>query len=102
MSILEEKQTWRRPEAERRRPPNTLSQGQRDNVRRGLDSLRMRYGRSGLAAQMGLTYNGMRKTLKRPPTMRVAVLVAFVAGVSVDDMLSGAWPSVCPTCGRCR
>ena len=49
---------------------------------------------------MGLTYDALRKTLKRPPTMRVAVLVAYVAGVSVDDVLSGVWPGDrCPVCG---
>jgi hypothetical protein len=101
MSILERKFIWRRPEAERKRLPNTLSQAQRENVRRGLRSLRMRHGIAGLAARIGLSYDGARKTLKRPPTMRVAVIVAYVAGVELDDVLSGKWPSVCPTCGRC-
>lgn len=69
-------------------------------MRRGLRSLLLRYGWSGLAKRMGLTYEGMRKTLKRPPTRRVAVLVAFVAGVGIDEVMSGVWPSVCPRCGR--
>ena len=71
-------------------------------MRRGLSSLLLRYGRAGLAKRMGLTYEGMRKTLKRAPTRRVAVLVALVAGVGIDDVVSGAWPGVCPTCGRCE
>lgn len=100
MSILEKRFVWRRPEAERKRRPNTLSQLERDNVRRGLQSLLLRYGRAGLAKRMGLTYEGMRKTIKRPPTMRVAVLVAFVAGVEPDAVLAGAWPCVCPMCGQ--
>jgi hypothetical protein len=102
MSILEKRFVWRRAEKDRKRLPHTLSQLQRDNVRRGLASLLMRYGRAGLAKRMGLTYEGMRKTLRRAPTRRVAVLVAFVAGVGIDDVVSGAWPSVCPTCGRCE
>jgi hypothetical protein len=61
----------------------------------------MTHGRSGLATRMGLTYDGMCKTPKRPPTMRVAVLVADVSGATVDDVLKGAWPSVCPHYGRC-
>ncbi len=100
MSILESKQIWRRSESERRRLPHTLSQGQRENVRRALNVLRMRHGRRGLAARMGFTYDGMLKTLKRTPTMRVAVLVAFVSGASIKDVLVGNWPIACPHCGR--
>lgn len=100
MSILEAKQVWRRREADRKRPRHKLSQEQRDNVRRGLSSLLMRYGRRELAERMGLTREGMRLTIKRPPTRRVAVLISFVSGVSIDDVLTGVWPPVCPTCGR--
>lgn len=100
MSILEAKQVWRRREADRKRPRHKLSQEQRDNVRRGLSSLVMKYGRAELATRMGLTREGMRLTIKRPPTRRVAVLVSFVAGVSIDDVITGVWPSRCPTCGR--
>jgi hypothetical protein len=100
MSILEKRFVWRRAEKDRKRIPHTLSQLQRDSVRRGLRSLLVRYGRGELAKRMGLTAEGMRKTIKRPPTRRVAVLVAFVAGVAIDDVVSGAWPSVCPHCGR--
>jgi hypothetical protein len=99
MSILEKRFVWRRAEKDRKRLPHTLSQLQRDNVRRGLASLLLRYGRAGLAKRMGLTYEGMRKTLKRAPTRRVAVLVAFVADVEVAEVLAGEWPSVCPSCG---
>jgi hypothetical protein len=49
---------------------------------------------------MRLSYDALRKVIKRAPTMRVAMLVAFVARVEVDDVLAGAWPAVCPTCGR--
>ncbi len=100
MSILEKRYVWRRDERDRKHLPHVLSQLQRDNVRRGLSSLLLRYGRAGLAKRMGLTYEGMRKTLKRHPTRRVAVLVAFVAEVDVAAVLSGTWPSVCPHCGR--
>jgi DNA-binding transcriptional regulator LsrR (DeoR family) len=106
MSILERKFIWRRPEAERKRLPNTLSQVERDRVRIGLRYLRIRYGRGELAKRMGLTREALRKTLKRAPTMRVAVLVAFVADVELDRVLTGKWPGEgCPTCGgtgRCR
>lgn len=106
MSILEQKFTWRRPEAERKRLPQTLSQEEREHVRLALRHLRIRLGRGELAKRMGLTYDALRKTLKRAPTRRVAVLVAFVVGVSIDDVLGGAWPGDrCPTCGgsgRCR
>jgi len=91
---------WRRDVRDRKRPPRALSREERDNVRRALRSIRIKLGRGELAARMGLTYDALRKTLKRPPTMRVAVLVAYVAGVSVDDVLSGVWPGDrCPVCG---
>ena len=45
-------------------------------------------------------------SFERPPTMRVAVLVAFVADVEMEAVLKGQWPGErCPTCGgtgRCR
>jgi hypothetical protein len=102
MSILEKRYVWRRDERDRKRPRHKLSQEQRENVRRGLSSLVMRYGRAELARRMGLTREGMRMMIKRPPTRRVAVLIAFVASVSIDDVLTGVWPRVCPTCGRCE
>jgi hypothetical protein len=106
MSILERKFIWRRDEADRKRRPNTLSQVERERVRLGLRYLRIRYGKSELAKRMGLTSEALRKALKRAPTMRVAVLVAFVAGVQLDAVLKGKWPGErCPTCGgtgRCR
>jgi len=106
MSVLEQRFVWRRPEAERKRLPQTLSQDQREHVRIALRYLRMRLGRGELGKRMGLTYDGLRKTLKRTPTMRVAVLVAFVAGVKLEAVLAGKWPGErCPTCGgtgRCR
>jgi lambda repressor-like predicted transcriptional regulator len=49
--------------------------------------------RGELGKRMGLTYDGLRKTLKRAPTMRVAVLVAFVADVKPEVVLSGKWPA---------
>lgn len=100
MSILEKRFVWRRDEKDRRRRPLQLSQLERDNVRRGLRSLLAKYGRVRLARAMGLSYDALRKVFKQAPTMRVAVLVAFVASASVDDVLKGRWPSVCPRCGR--
>lgn len=101
MSLLEAKQVWRRPEADRKRLPLALTQDERDNVRRALASLLAKHGRTELAKRMELTSEALRKILKRPPTRRVAVLVAFVAQIEPAAVLSGAWPSVCPTCGRC-
>jgi hypothetical protein len=51
---------------------------------------------------MGLSYDALRKVVKRAPTMRVAVLIAFVAWVEVEEVLAEAWPIVCPVCGRCE
>lgn len=101
MSILEAKQVWRRDEADRRHSSQILTQAERDNVRHALRSLLAKHGRGELAARMELTREALRKILKRSPTRRVAVLVAFVAQVEPAAVLSGAWPSVCPICGRC-
>lgn len=100
MSILEAKQVWRRDEADRRHSSQTLTQAERDNVRQALRTLLAKHGRTELAARMELTRKALQKLLTRPPTRRVAVLVAFVADVEVAEVLSGARPSVCPTCGR--
>jgi hypothetical protein len=100
MSILEAKMVWRRDEADRKHPPRALTQAERDNVRRALASLLAKHGRGELAARMELTRDALRKLLKRPPTRRVAALIAWIAGVEPAAVLSGAWPSVCPTCGR--
>jgi len=100
MSILEAKQVWRRDEADRKRRPLALSQEERDNVRRALRSLHAKHGRVGLATAMGLSRDALRKVMKRPPTRRVALAVAYVASVDLAQVISGAWPSVCPHCGR--
>jgi hypothetical protein len=37
----------------------------------------------------------------RPPTVRLAALVAHAAGVRLADVLRGGWPGdLCPRCGR--
>jgi len=77
MSILEAKQVWRRDQADRRHSYQILTQTERDNVRRALASLLAKHGRSELAARMELTRDALRKLLKREPTRRVAVLVAW-------------------------
>ncbi len=52
MSILEQKFTWRRPEAERRHRPEVLTQDQREYVRIALRYLSMRLGRGELAKRI--------------------------------------------------
>ena len=105
MAILTEKKTWRRelsPEAERIKNLPRLTDQEKANVRRAIHFLRARYGTpSRLAEAMGITEANLEKlrSPSRPQTPRLAVIVARVAGVDVGDVISGAWPSECPTCG---
>jgi hypothetical protein len=105
MSILTEKVTWRRePSAKQRqkRTRETLTAAQQANVRRAISALRLRYGSAKvLAGMMGISAAAFWKARapSRQQSPRLALVVARVACVSVDDVLTGAWPAVCQHCG---
>jgi transcriptional regulator with XRE-family HTH domain len=102
MPVLREAKSWSRPRA-RRGPELTVDEVA--HVRAALVFLRARYGSlRALADAMGL----------KPPTLSyahrarggvsagVALRTARVAGVPMEEVLSGAWPppGACPHCGR--
>ena len=105
MAILKEKQTRGKPKAERvTRNINALSLEECANVRRAIGVLRIRLG--GLAAvatALGLRRNTVEHMASRQgkPGAGVALRVARLAQVTVEDVLSGAFPKPgsCPMCG---
>lgn len=107
MAILRERTVWRktRPANETRRSTD-LTPAEQENVRVALRFLAKRYGDyTKLAAAIG----AHRETVQRPArnartvTAGLALRLARVAGVPLEDVLSGAWPTAgaCPHCWRC-
>lgn len=110
MTILRERTVWRRV---RTRARNTdrldlLTPAEEAHVRAALRVLRRRHRTWRVIAM------AMRvpiKTLERIVSGRdrrvpagLAIRTARLAGVPVDDVLSGRFPptGACPTCGRCE
>jgi hypothetical protein len=80
-----------------------LSAEERANARRALLFLIERSAPARLAETLGLTSVALQRARapSRPPTLRLAALVACAAGVRLADVLTGAWPGdLCPRCGR--
>lgn len=108
MSILRSKRTWKNPATEQRKlRKGALTPEQSDNVLRALRFLGKRYRTpAALAAALGVNVEAMWKARapKRRKSARLALVVARVAGVGVDDVLAGKWPDgcECPHCGRGR
>lgn len=110
MAILTERKTWKRERSEfskQRKSRSTLTPEQQYNVRRALRHLLRQHGnrREKLAAAMAMSIDGYQKARSpsRPQTPRLALIVARVAGCSVDDILTAKWPPpvVCPRCKGC-
>lgn len=101
MSILETKQIWRRTPTRRRR--GKLTPEASANVRKALLFLASRMTVDQLAAVLDMSRAAVIKARqpRRLPSARFAVIIAHAAGVSLVDVLSGAWPGdACPACGR--
>jgi len=106
MTILTSKQIWRRnpePAPKPRQLGNWLNPTERENVRRAVVYLAGRYATlDAFAAALGLTRDGIAKARspRRAQSYRLACLVARCAGVSPENIVSGAWPGDrCPHCG---
>lgn len=108
MSILRERQVWKRaaelPKRQTARM-NELTREEQANVRHALAVLRVRHGSfKEVAAVMGVNRNHLTEMANgnEKPGAGLAIRVARVAGVPVDDVLSGAFPrpGSCPMCGR--
>lgn len=100
------KQHWKKPPTPR--PFNRagqLSPEEQECVRVALRVLGVRYGSlTKLAGRMGVHPKAVHRAASErgKPTIGMALEAARVAGVPVDDILSGAFPEAgaCPLCGR--
>jgi hypothetical protein len=104
MTILSKREVWRKPRpANQTRRSIDLTLEEQANVREALRFLARRLGdTSKLAKAMG----AHRETVQRPArggvvSAGIALRAARIAGVSVEDVLGGAWPpaGACPHCG---
>ena len=104
MAILTTKLVWRRREFTTKRSELAPTRAQQANVRRSIAHLKARLGSvKAMARAMGTTHDGLRKacSAQRPPTLRLAIAVAYAAGVDVEHVLAGQpLPGPCPFCGR--
>ena len=105
-AILRERTVWKksRPANETRRSPDLTLQDQ-ENVRTALRFPAKRFGGyTALAKAMGAHRETVQRLARnaRTVTAGLALRLARVAGVPVEDLLSGAWPKAgaCPHCGR--
>lgn len=105
MAILTERKVWRANRAAYRDPLG-LAPEEQAHVRRALRVLRVRYhGWTNLAAALGVPLKSLERTIQgkdRPVSPGLAIKVARLAGVPVDDVLKGLFPGagICPTCGQ--
>ena len=106
MAIMTTKQIWRRdpePEPKPRQLGNRLNPTERENVRRAVVYLAGRFPSWDAATEaLGFTRDALAKARspRRKPTYRTACVIARVAGVPVEKVLSGVWPGDrCPHCG---
>lgn len=109
MTILRERIVWRAPTKRRahsRERLDRLTPGQEANVIRAMRAL---HGRLGtwvkVARALQVSIKTVEKVLagKDRTTPGWALRIAQIAGVTVDDVLTGAFPKAgaCPACGRC-
>ena len=97
--------TWERPTAPARTCTPDLTPDEMVAVRRALHFLRTREGSTAkLARALGVQPWTVGRALaaKGKPVASLALRVAGLAHVPVEDALSGAFPapSACPHCGR--
>jgi hypothetical protein len=107
MAILLERVTWRKAKqftAGATTPDLTADEVA--NARRALRVLRTRHGGTraladAIGVRVATVQNGMKP--RRKVGVGLALRLARLAGVPLEDVLSGAWPKhgSCPMCGRC-
>lgn len=102
MPILRERVAWSRLKAPR---GADLTPDEQGATKTALAFLLRRFGTwPALAAAMGLKQNTLRYAAGKrgSVTAGVALRAARAAGVPLEDVLSGRWPTatMCPHCGR--
>ena len=96
---------WKRePPKRARRTMVDLTPKQQACVRQAVRFLRRRYGTSeALAGALGVSRTLVAQSAgSYAISINLALRVARLASVPIDDILSGAWPTPrqCPTCGH--
>lgn len=107
MTILTERKVWKRAPVEREIRILGLTAEEQDNVRAAMRVLRIRHGSwAALAKALGMSFKTLKLAVSkrgyRRPTPGLALHVARLAGVPMEDVISGAFPKpgACPMCGR--
>jgi len=106
MAILRERTVWRKPRpANETRRSSDLTPEEQRNVKAALRFLAKRHGTAGkLAVAMSARYATVKAAIDahRPVSAGVALRASRLAGVPLEDVLSGVWPKAgaCPHCGR--
>jgi hypothetical protein len=105
--VLVRTEVWQKPRAPRPSRVGDLTFEERENVRRALKFLRSKLGSGPKLARALDVHPTMLKKMIPPqarckPQAGLALRAARLAGVPVEDVLSGAWPpeGACPHCGR--
>jgi hypothetical protein len=105
MTVLATRTTWRKPQQLAPAQTPDLTVEEVANVKRALRVLRQRIGGNApLATALGVNPITLMLATnrKRKPSVGMALRAARLAGVPLEDVLSGAWPKAgaCPHCGR--
>ncbi len=106
MAILRERVSWAKPRPQgESRYTSDLTPEEQANVRLALRFLRVRLGGpTQLAAALKVKPKMIANAcgVRGKPSAGLAIRAARMAGASVEDVLSGAFPPVgtCPHCGR--
>ena len=103
MAVLTHPVAWRRKAP--RDVDADLTPEERANVKAALRFLSKRYGSSAKLATVMRTKRGTvlnASSTRGPVSAGVALRVARAAGVPLEDVLAGRWPTpgMCPHCGR--
>jgi hypothetical protein len=103
--VLVERTVWTKPRPEAPRYTPDLTPDEIANVKRALRVLKIRYGTwPKVAEAMKVKPSALADVVntKGKPSVGVALRAARLAGVPLEDVLSGAWPKAgsCPMCGR--
>jgi hypothetical protein len=106
MTVLTKREVWAKPRAQNEtRRSDDLTPEETANVRRALRFLRTRVG---VAAKLAVMLKVRQKLIDKAcgargrPSAAMAIRLARVAGVSVEEVLTRQWPvdGACPHCGR--
>jgi len=106
MAILRERTVWKAPRpANETRRSTDLTPEEQSNARAAIRFLAKRHGTlAKLAAAMRTKHGTLQSAVKEREVISagIALRAARVAGVPLEDVLSGVWPPVgaCPHCGR--